>query len=113
MEIFTNLDLRDGFHEIAIHSYDSNYFAFATPTSQYEYVKKPFGFSEAPAEFQKRVLQIFAPLIKIDKVLIYMNDLSPCFVWERYWRQSQRGKVDTLDEAVKMIITLYAKWGYG
>ena len=52
-EIFTKLDLRDGFHQIEIHPDDTKYFAFATPYGQYEYVKMPFGYSEAPAEFQK------------------------------------------------------------
>lgn len=46
--IFTKLDLRDGFHQIHIHSDDTKYFAFATPRGQYEYCTLPFGYSEAP-----------------------------------------------------------------
>jgi len=73
--VFTKLDLRDGFHQIDIHPDDTKYFAFATPYGQYEYVKMPFGYSEAPVEFQKRILQVFMPMINSDKVLIYMNDI--------------------------------------
>lgn len=51
--IFTKLNLRDGFHQINIHSDDTKYFAFSTFSGQYEYVKMPFGYLEAPAEFQK------------------------------------------------------------
>jgi len=73
--IFTKLDLRDGFHQIDIHPNDTKYFAFATPYGQYEYVKMPFGYSKAPAEFQKRILQIFMPMINSGKILIYMDDI--------------------------------------
>jgi len=51
------------------------YFSFSTPDGQYEYKKLPFGFSEAPAEFQKRLNQILNPLIREDKVLVYMDDV--------------------------------------
>jgi len=63
--VFTKLDLRDGFHQIDIHPDDTKYFAFATPYGQYEYVKMPFGYSGAPAEFQKRILQVFMPMIML------------------------------------------------
>jgi len=35
----------------------------------------PFGYSEAPAEFQKRILQIFDPLLRANKILIYIDDI--------------------------------------
>ncbi|XP_032679538.1 uncharacterized protein LOC116847991 [Odontomachus brunneus] len=42
--VFTLLDLRDGFHQIKVHSSDTKYFSFATPDGQYEYTCLPFGF---------------------------------------------------------------------
>lgn len=49
--VFTLLDLKDGFHHIKIHPDFTKYFAFATPDGQFEYLRLPFGFCEAPAEF--------------------------------------------------------------
>lgn len=73
--VFTKLDMKDGFHQIAIHPSCTKYFAFATPSGQYEYVKLPFGLSEAPAAFQKRIIDIFKDLIRAGKVLVYIDDL--------------------------------------
>lgn len=72
---FTKLDLKDSFHQIDIHSDDTKYFSFATPSGQFEFVKLPFGYSESPAEFQKRILFAFRDLIQQDKVLVYIDDL--------------------------------------
>lgn len=67
--IFTLLDLKDGFHHIPIHPDHTKYFSFATPDGQYEYLHLPFGFCEAPAEFQKHLV-ILQPLIREDKVIV-------------------------------------------
>ncbi|XP_025987306.1 uncharacterized protein LOC113003191 [Solenopsis invicta] len=56
--VFTLLDLKDGFHQIRVCDEHTHYFAFATPDGQYEYRFLPFGYSEAPAEFQKRILHL-------------------------------------------------------
>lgn len=73
--VFTSLDLKDGFHLIKIHPDFTRYFSFATPDGQFEYVRLPFGYCEAPAEFQKRLIQILQPLIAQDKLLVYMDDI--------------------------------------
>jgi hypothetical protein len=73
--VFTLLDLKDGFHQIKVHPEDTKYFAFATPDGQYEFTKLPFGYSEAPAEFQKRIVQVLQPLIRQDKVIVYIDDI--------------------------------------
>lgn len=74
-QIFTKLDLKDGFHQLSIYSEHTKYFSFATPSGQYEFIKMPFGYSEAPAEFQKRVLQIFEQMTRANKILIYIDDI--------------------------------------
>lgn len=56
--VFTLLDLKDGFHHIRIHPEYTKYFSFATPDGQFEYTRLPFGYCEAPAEFQKRLVQV-------------------------------------------------------
>lgn len=74
-QIFTLLNLKDGFYQIKIHPEHSKYFSFATPNSQFEYTHLPFGYCEASAEFKKRIVQILQPLIKEDKVLVYIDDI--------------------------------------
>lgn len=76
-KVFSLLDLKDEFHQIKVHSEHTKYFAFATPDGQYEFTRLPFGFCEASAEFQKRLIQIFQPLIRDDKVIIYIDILVP------------------------------------
>lgn len=56
--VFTLLDLKDGFHQIKVHPDHSKYFAFATPDGQFEFSRLPFGYCEALAEFQKRLVHI-------------------------------------------------------
>lgn len=73
--VFTLLDLKDGFHHIKIFPEHTKYFAFATPDGQFEFVKLPFGYCEAPAEFQRRLIHILSPLIREDKILVYIDDI--------------------------------------
>jgi len=74
-KIFMVLDLKDGFHQIKIHPEHTKFFSFATPDGQYEFLRLPFGYSEAPAEFQKRLVQVLQPLIRTDRVIIYIDDI--------------------------------------
>lgn len=46
-----------------------------TPDGQFEFLRLPFGFCEAPAEFQKRLVMILQPLIRKDKVIVYIDDI--------------------------------------
>lgn len=73
--VFSLLDLKDGFHQIKVHPSHTKYFSFATPDGQFEYLILPFGYSEAPAEFQKRIVQILQPFIREDKILVYIDDI--------------------------------------
>jgi len=73
--VFTLLDLKDSFHQIRVHENSTKYFSFATPEGQFEYNYLPFGYSEAPAEFQKRILQILNPLVRQEKLIVYMDDI--------------------------------------
>jgi len=73
--VFTLLDLRDGFHQIKVHPDSTKYFSFATPDGQFEYTRLPFGYCESPAEFQKRLVQVLQPFIREDKILVYIDDI--------------------------------------
>lgn len=73
--VFTLLDLKDSFHQIKVHPDYTKYFAFATPDGQFEYKCLPFGYSESPAEFQKRVMNVLNPLVRQGKVTVYIDDV--------------------------------------
>lgn len=61
--VFTLLDLKEGFYNIKLHPDHTKFFSFATPDGQFEFTRLPFGYCEAPAEFQRRIVQILQPLI--------------------------------------------------
>lgn len=46
-----------------------------SPDGQFELNRLPFGFCEAPAKFQKRIINILQPLIRDGKILIYIDDI--------------------------------------
>jgi len=73
--VFTVLDLKDSFHQIRVHHDLTKFFAFVTPDGQYEFKRVPFGYSEAPAKFQKRLIQILNPLIREEKIMMYIDDV--------------------------------------
>lgn len=73
--VFTKLDMKEEFHQIAVYPECTKYFAFATHSGQFEFVKLSVGFSDAPAEFQKRIISVLQDLIRVGKVLVYIDDL--------------------------------------
>lgn len=72
---FTNLDLRNGFYHVKMAESSVKLTSFVTPLGQYEYVRMPFGLTNAPREFQRYIYNIFDPLIRDNKVLLYLDDI--------------------------------------
>lgn len=73
--VFISLDLKNGFHNIKLYPDAIHYFSFVTPDDPFEFTRLSFGFCETPTEFQKRLIQILQPLIREDKVVIYIDDM--------------------------------------
>lgn len=100
-KIFTLIYLKDGFHNIKLHPDFTKYFAFATPDGQFEYNRLPFGFCDSPTEFQHRLVFILQPLIRNNKVIVYIDDiLIPSVSTE-----------DNL-ETIKEVITLLKQYDF-
>ena len=74
-KVFSKLDLKSGFLNLHVHSDSRKYTSFITPFGQYEFCRMPFGFTNAPAEFQAFVNRKFEKLIADGKVVIYIDDI--------------------------------------
>ena len=57
--IFIKFDLKFGFYQIGIKEKDRFKTAFVVPHGHYQWHVMPFGLANAPAEFQKRMEDIF------------------------------------------------------
>jgi hypothetical protein len=76
-ELFTALDIRDGYNNIRIRAGDSWKLAFKGPDGHYEPEVMFFGMTNAPAVFQRAMDRIFARLkAKYPGcIFVYMDDI--------------------------------------
>jgi len=72
--VFSNLDLRNAYHNIRLHDSDVPKTAFITPMGLYEFKVLPFGLANAPSAFTKVMNTVFRDLIG-KFVVIYLDDI--------------------------------------
>ncbi|GBG85619.1 hypothetical protein CBR_g40347 [Chara braunii] len=71
---FNKIDLKSGYHQIAIRPEDQPKTAFQTRYGLYEFVVMPFGLCNAPGTFQHAMNRIFHDYL--DKfVIVYLDDI--------------------------------------
>ncbi|GBG89983.1 hypothetical protein CBR_g50073 [Chara braunii] len=71
---YTKINLKSGYHQIAIRPEDQHKTAFQTRYGLYEFVVMPFGLCNAPGTFQHSMNRIFHDYL--DKfVVVYLDDI--------------------------------------
>jgi hypothetical protein len=74
VRVFSNVDLRSGYHQIKIHPKDVPKIVFSIRYRLYEYLVMSFGLTNAPAHFMYLMISVFMP--KLDKfVVIFIDDI--------------------------------------
>jgi hypothetical protein len=73
-KVFSTLDLTSGYWQVPVHPEDRAKTAFVTHLGQYEWRVVPFGLTNAPAEFQRRMNTLLHGLIG-KCVVVYLDDI--------------------------------------
>lgn len=71
---FSSIDCASGFYGIKVGENTRKILAFSTPDGHFEYLRLPFGISNAPCAFQRAVINALGPLAE-SYVLAYLDDL--------------------------------------
>jgi hypothetical protein len=73
-KFFTSLDLASGFHQIPISDESIEKTGFITPDGHYDSLRMPFGLANAPAVFQRALLNALGAL-KHSIAVVYLDDI--------------------------------------
>ena len=77
-KVFSTIDLRSGYHHIALDKSSRAKTAFVTPFGKYEFLMVPFGLAQAPAYFQLLMNKVLEGLkfamTYLDDIIIFSQD---------------------------------------
>ena len=71
-KVFSTIDLRSGYHHIALGKSSRAKTAFVMPFSKYEFLMVPFGLAQAPAYFQLLMNKV---LHGLNFAMMYLDDI--------------------------------------
>ena len=78
--VFSNIDLRSGYHQLRIKDADVHKTTFRTRYGHYDFLVIPLGFTNSPAAFMNLMNRVFRPYVDqfivvfIDDILMYSKD---------------------------------------
>ena len=79
-KVFSTIDLRSGYHHIALGKSSRAKTTFVTPFGKYEFLMVPFGLAQAPAYFQLLMNKVLKGLkftmTYLDDIIIFSQDES-------------------------------------
>ena len=79
---FSTMDMINGYYQVQLRECDKKYTAFGSPLGLHEFNVMPFGLCNAPATFQRMVLNVLGHLINrgvacyLDDVVIYSKTIK-------------------------------------
>lgn len=73
--IFSSIDLKNGFFHVDMAPASVKYTSFVTPDGQYEFLKAPFGLCNSPAIFQRYINQVLFEAQRKKLVSLYLDDV--------------------------------------
>lgn len=74
-EVFSTIDLKNGFFHVPVGDQSKKYLAVVTYSGQYLFQKTPFGCCNSPAVFHRFINDVFHDLIMKKIVIAYMDDV--------------------------------------
>ncbi|GBG89294.1 hypothetical protein CBR_g49003 [Chara braunii] len=81
-KVFSNIDLKSGYHQIEVDPADQHKTAFKTRDGLYEFTVMPFGLTNAPATFQSFMDKVLREqigrfvVVYLDDILIFNNSME-------------------------------------